>query len=215
MLSYEHAPGADRSDGGTVVVLLHGRGSHQGDLQGLRPGLPESWTLVTPQAPFPGQAWGYGPGWAWYRYLGEDRVDHEALEQSLAELDTFLDALPEIVGYAPGSVLLGGFSQGGTTSLAYALSRPDRIAGALNFSGFLAHGLELPAGEARSAIPPLFWAHGVHDPNIPFTTARSGRTRLREAGLIPVEHDYPIGHWIVAEEVEAAVDFMRGVAGGR
>lgn len=213
MLSYELSPGTASIDGSTVVVLLHGRGSHQGDLQGLRPGLPAEWTLVTPQAPFPGREWGYGPGWAWYRYAGEDRVEHEALDRSLADLDAFMDALPEIVGFSPGSVLLGGFSQGGTTSLAYALSRPERIKGALNFSGFLADGLELPDAEELAAIPPLFWAHGQHDPNIPFELAVRGRGRLRDAGLEPIEHDYPIGHWIVAEEVEAAVAFMQDAIG--
>ena len=65
----------ERRDGGSVLILLHGRGSHMGDLQGLRQVLPPGGTLLTPQAPHPGGPWGYGPGWAWYRYLGEDRAD--------------------------------------------------------------------------------------------------------------------------------------------
>ena len=74
-LAYDLALPDAPADGGTVVVLLHGRGSHKGDLQALRPVLPDDWALVTPQAPYPGAEWGYGPGWAWYRYLGQDHAE--------------------------------------------------------------------------------------------------------------------------------------------
>ena len=71
----------DAHHGLPVLLLLHGRGSHRGDLQALRPHVPAGWGLVTPQAPHPGHPWGYGPGWAWYRYLAEDKVDPTSLEK--------------------------------------------------------------------------------------------------------------------------------------
>ena len=189
-------------DGGTVVVLLHGRGSDEHDLQGLRRLLPDSWTLVTPRATYAGQPWGYGPGWAWYRYVAEDRVVPETLERSLAALDDFIEALPEHVGGPVERLVLGGFSQGGTMSLAYALSRPGKVVAALNFSGFLAEGVVVPDAES---VPPLFWGHGLHDPAIPHALAVSGRARLAEGGIEPTVSDHPIGHGIVPEEVEVAV----------
>ena len=56
--------------------------------QALRPALPPGWGLVTPQGPHPGHPWGYGPGWAWYRYVEEDRVDALRLEHGPRALDT-------------------------------------------------------------------------------------------------------------------------------
>ncbi|MEX2466859.1 MAG: hypothetical protein WD995_08105 [Gemmatimonadota bacterium] len=197
-LSGPTAPAGD----GTVAVLLHGRGSDEHDLQGLRRLLPDAWTLVTPRATYPGAPWGYGPGWAWYRYVAEDRVVPETLERSLTALDTFLDALPEHVGAPVERIVLGGFSQGGTMSLAYALSRPGKVVAALNFSGFLAEGVTVPDPET---VPPLFWGHGLHDPAIPHALAVRGRRRLREAGVEPTVSDPPIGHGIVPDEVEVAV----------
>ncbi|MDX1495860.1 MAG: hypothetical protein R3253_17445, partial [Longimicrobiales bacterium] len=96
-LEYDLARPDGASDGATVAVLLHGRGSHKGDLQALGPVLPSDWALVTPQAPYPGAEWGYGPGWAWYRYVQEDQVVAETLESSLLKIDAFLDALPDVV----------------------------------------------------------------------------------------------------------------------
>ena len=198
-------------DGATVAVLLHGRGSHKGDLQALAPVLPDDWALVTPQAPFPGAEWGYGPGWAWYRYVAEDRLVPETLEASLQALDDFLGGLRERVGFAPGRIVLGGFSQGGTTSVAYALSRPAKITAALNFSGFLAASVAVPEGAEAERATPVFWGHGTRDPNIPFDLAVRGRGTLTAAGVPLVAMDYPIGHWMLPDEIHDAVAMVRSL----
>jgi len=208
-LDFDLATVEGAGDGATVAVLLHGRGSHKGDLQGLAPMLPDDWTVVTPQAPFPGMPWGYGPGWAWYRYLGENRAQEDTLDQSLSLLGDFLTALPETLGFTPGTIVLGGFSQGGTMSMAFALSRPGRVAAVLNFSGFVAASVRLPEGPAAAAATPIFWGHGTGDPAIPFAMAVSGRAALAEAGVPLVSRDYEIGHWIVPEEVHDAVALVR------
>jgi phospholipase/carboxylesterase len=199
------------TDGGTVAVLLHGRGSDKGDLQGLRTLLPEGWSVITPEAPFPGAPWGYGPGSAWYRYLEDDRVVVETLDESLSKLDQFLAQVPVLVGFRPGRLVLGGFSQGGTTSLAYALSRPDSVAAVLNFSGFLVSHAALDESGSRPPITPIYWGHGVGDPAIPIGLAEAGRSRLRKARAELVAENYRIGHWIAAEEVAAAVSMVEGL----
>ena len=212
MLGYDLSRPPSAADGATVAVLLHGRGSHRGDLQALRPHLPDDWVLLTPQAPHPGHPWGYGPGWAWYRYVAEDRVEEAGLERSLTALDTFLAWAPTLLGIKPGRVVLGGFSQGGTTSLAYALTRPGSVAAALNFSGFLPDTPLIPGEAFHPGATPVFWGHGVRDPAVPHALAVRGRARLGEAGLPLLARDYEIGHWIDAQEVRDAVSFVDGVA---
>lgn len=201
--SQEH--GADEA---TLLLLLHGRGSDERDLLGLAPLLPQEWVLVTPRAPHPGAPWGYGPGWAWYRYLEADRVAEDSLGRSLDALDELLAQLPDHLGLQPSRIVMGGFSQGGTTSLAYALTRPTALAAALNFSGFLADSVDLTNA---AAAPPIYWGHGRHDPNIPFELAVRGRERLAAAGARVVAADHDIGHWIVPEEVSQAVEVIGSV----
>lgn len=199
------------TEGATVVVLLHGRGSDKHDLQGLRPLLPADWSLVTPRAPFSGAPWGYGPGYAWYRYQEEDRVVTDTLEESLGLLDDFLGGLPGTLGFRPGRVVLGGFSQGGTVSLAYAISRTDGVSAALNFSGFLAAWVELDESGSAPPRTPIFWGHGTGDPAIPIALAEKGRSRLRRAGAKLLARDYRVGHWIAAEEVADAVAMVESL----
>lgn len=222
MLAHEIRPGAGSGHGAgkVTLVLLHGRGSHRRDLLGLAPLLPAEWTLVTPEAPFPGAPWGYGPGWAWYRYAGEDRVEEDTLADTLERLDSFMEALPGIVGGDPGTVVLGGFSQGGTTSLAWGLTRPGRVHGILNLSGFLVDAPQVMAGlpaagdpaAGPSATPPVFWGHGRLDPAIPWTLAERGRARLQRLGVSLTLVDHEGGHWIEPAQVEAVAAFVSAVA---
>jgi phospholipase/carboxylesterase len=192
----------------TVAVLLHGRGSHKGDLQGLAPLLPSNWALVTPQAPFVGAPWGYGPGWAWYRHAGENRLIEDTLNSSMASLDDFLRALPELLEFTPKSLILGGFSQGGTTSLSYAMTRPGVVDAVWNFSGFVHAGLTLPSGERAKTATPIFWGHGRQDTVIPHSIAVSGQKALTEVGVSFTDAVYDIGHWIVNDEVRRALEFV-------
>jgi len=205
-----HVP-EDAQPGAPVAVLLHGRGSHMGDLQGLVSLLPPDWILVTPQAPFPSAKWGYGEGWAWYQVIAGDQVLKVALEESLERVDHFLEALPDVIGLDPGPIILGGFSQGGTVSTAYSLTRPGAVRAALNFSGFLATSVPVPSGEAAAMSTPIFWGHGVQDPMVPFDLAIRGRATLNAAGVPLVAKDYPIGHWIVPEEIQDALAMVASI----
>ncbi len=198
--------------GGPVAVLLHGRGSNRRDLTSLAPAFPAEWTVVTPEAPHPGMPWGYGPGSAWYRYVQDNQVVGETLEQSLGELDGLIDGLPELLGAPPIRVVLGGFSQGGTMSLAYAFTRagrPDyRVDSVLNFSGFVVDDPVVKLSEEAVQATRIFWGHGRQDPAIPYSLAERGRATLREFGADLTVSDHHIGHWIDAEELEAAVRWV-------
>ena len=196
-------------DGSPVLVLLHGRGSHMGDLQGLSRVLPPHGSLVTPQAPHPGGPWGYGPGWAWYRYLGDDVAEPASLQASLAAVDEFMAGLPQLVGFQPGSLVLGGFSQGGTTSLAYVLNRPGTVDGVVNLSGFLVSGESLDVHPDSLGDTPLFWAHGTQDPAVPFALAIRGRERIQAVGRRMETRNYPMGHWVSPEEMTDLEDWLK------
>lgn len=202
-LEYEIRLPENPRDGAPLIVLLHGRGSDRFDLLGLQAGLPPNAIIVTPQAPFSAAPWGYGPGWAWYQFLGEDRPEPETFVQSQNLLEGFLTELPETLPVRPGHLVLGGFSQGGTMSLAHALRRPGAIPSVINFSGFLANHPSVQATAESVRGTRILWGHGLRDPVIPIGLAEVGRARLRDAGADLTALDYPIGHAISPEELAA------------
>ena len=182
-------------------MLLHGRGSNKDDLLGLAPYLPSNALIVTPQAPFPGAQWGYGGGWAWYRFLGGTTPEPESFIQGQDTLAEFVDALPGLLPVKPGPMLMGGFSQGSSTSLAYALRNPGKVAGVFVFSGLLASHLSVTEGLASAKGLPVFWGHGTRDGMIEFQIAERGRKTLRDGGVDMTTGDYPIAHAIDPTEL--------------
>jgi phospholipase/carboxylesterase len=200
MLKYEQVVPENARDGAPLVVLMHGRGSDRFDLLGLAPHLAAGAVVVTPEAPFSGLEWGYGPGWAWYRFLGRNRPDPESFDRAQEELKRFLAELPEKLPVKTGPLVLGGFSQGGTMSVAYALRNPGAAPLVMNFSGFLADHPTVSATPETVRGTRFFWGHGTMDPSIPFELAIEGRAALRAAGADLEERDYSIGHSISPDE---------------
>jgi phospholipase/carboxylesterase len=209
MLEYEARIPENVSGDTRLILLLHGRGSNRHDLFGLASRMPEDAIIVAPEAPFPAAPWGYGPGSAWYQFLGRNRPEPDSFAKSISALEEFIHTLRDRIEF--GKVIVAGFSQGGTISVAYGLTHQHQIAGIMNFSGFLAdHPLlspQLPA-PISPAPPPVFWGHGVHDPAIPFQLAIEGRAQLERAGFSVDAHDYDIGHWIDAPELRDALSWL-------
>ncbi|HSU14616.1 alpha/beta hydrolase [Longimicrobium sp.] len=204
MLKYETVIPPHVTDGAPLVVLMHGRGADRFDLMGLAPALAPDAVVVCPEAPWPGMPWGYGPGWAWYRFLGRNVPDPESFDGSQAQLAEFLAEIPAALPVRTGPLVLGGFSQGGVMSMAYALRNPGAVPLVMNFSGFLAQHPSVRVTPEAVAGTRFFWGHGTMDPQIPFDLAIEGRALLRGAGADLTERDYRIGHGISPDEARDA-----------
>lgn len=209
-MKYEiRLPATQRATSAPLIVLMHGRGASRMDLMPLGKHMPDDAILVFPEAPFEAAQWGYGPGSAWYRFLGRNMPEPESFTQSLAELDELLHEIKEKHDIDEKRIVVGGFSQGGTMGIAYALSRPGSVAGALNFSGFLADHPGVSVQAENVAHAKFFWGHGLHDPAIPFALAVEGREVLKRAGAALTSHDYDIGHWIDEQELIDAIEWLK------
>jgi phospholipase/carboxylesterase len=199
----------ESADEGTpVVVLLHGRGADPSDLAPLRSRFPADTAMVLPRAPHRAAPWGYGPGWAWYRYEGDDRPEVDSFRSSQEALEELLGGLSEVLGYEHGPVALGGFSQGGTLSLGHALQNPGAVAAVLVFSGFLPDHPDVDLTPEAVSGTAFWWGHGTRDPAIPHAMAVRGRKALLEAGADLETGDYPIGHGISPGELGDAVSWL-------
>ncbi|MGH7524026.1 MAG: alpha/beta hydrolase [Gemmatimonadales bacterium] len=190
---------------GPVIVLLHGRGSDEHDLFPLGRMLHPDFTTVSVRAPFPAAPWGYGPGYAWYRFLGGTTPDADTFLRGQDALAAMLDALPSQLGRRDPPIVLGGFSQGGTSSLAYLMRHPGRAKMVLVFSGFLADHPSVEVTPERVGVTPIFWGHGTADPAVPYAVAEAGWQELTAAGARLGARTYPgMGHTISDAELADA-----------
>jgi phospholipase/carboxylesterase len=200
------------TDTGPVLVLLHGRGSDERDLLPIGRMLHPDATTVSVRAPVPAAPWGYGPGYAWYRFLGGTTPEPDSFIGGQDALSAFIDTLPTLLDRTGFPIVLGGFSQGGTSSLAFMMRNPGRVRGVLVFSGFLADHPSVEVTPARVRDTPIFWGHGTADTAIPFAVAEAGWADLRAAGA-PIEtHTYRgMSHSINEEELRDAASWLNAL----
>jgi phospholipase/carboxylesterase len=196
VLTYATRPARGEPRG--ALVLLHGRGADEHDLQPLGDVLdPErELTVVTPRGPL-----SLPPGGAhWYVVPRVGFPDRSTFLTTWERLAAWLDALPDALGVPWERTVLGGFSQGAVMAYALGLG-PDRPspAGILALSGFIptVEGWDVEL-DGREGLPVAI-GHGTRDPVIPVAFGHAARDRLEEAGLRVVYGEAAVGHQIDPE----------------
>lgn len=144
--------------GAPLVVLLHGRGSHEREILSLASRLQSGPAYAAVRAPI-----AEGGGFAWF---ANRRIGRPVTESLAATTDWFRAWLDRV---APGGrpVVLVGFSGGAAFAGALLLSEPSRFAGAGILYGTLPFDAGIPAEPAQLAGTPVFVAQGEQDSVIP------------------------------------------------
>ncbi len=197
-----------------VLLLCHGFGSDEVDLGGLLPYLDPDGHFVTvlPRGPYglPGGQ----PGYSWFSF-GPEGIATDEYVASLDALDDLLDEVCATHGFRRADAVVGGFSQGGGMALALALRPSDRPhpAGALGLSTAVFADLDGLDAAAAPTLPVLL-QHGLDDPMIPVARARETAERLVALGCPVVFEEYPMGHAVALESMQAARAWLDRIRSG-
>jgi phospholipase/carboxylesterase len=193
------------------VIWLHGLGADGNDFvpivaELLRPEWPAI-RFVFPHAPVRAVTINGGARMrAWYDITDMDfanRADAEGVEQSVAQVEALIAREAER-GVPAARVLLAGFSQGGAIALAAGVRRREPLAGVIALSTYLPLGAAtLHTMDVAARGQPIFMAHGMQDPVVPYTAGKRSRDALRDAGFTVDWHAYPMGHQVCVEEIDA------------
>ena len=178
-----------------MIMLLHGFGASMRDLANLSPAIDSnSYVYIFPNAPIEMQI-GFGTtGYAWTQ-PGQDGPPDEA-ESAEAMLETLVEEVTERYRVAPGSMVLGGFSQGGMMTYRVGLPDPERFGGLAVLSGSVRDPDGLRGSLPADRSQPIFISHGTDDAMISVEDARRARRFLEEEGYAPEYREYEMGHEI-------------------
>lgn len=197
------APERERA-GRPLLVLLHGFGSHEGDLFGLSPQLPLTPVIASVRAPI-ALAQG-GHAWAPLASQADAAVVAAAATETAVALLEWLDTTRST------SVGLLGFSQGGAMAMQLLRAAPLRFEFAVNLSGFAV--LDDNAGDAELARlkPPVFWGRGTLDQVITPDKIAYTERWLPEHSTLTSRIYEGLQHSISRDELDDANAFMRAAA---
>jgi phospholipase/carboxylesterase len=189
------------------IVLLHGWGANQQDLEPLIPyfRLPTHQFLL-PNGLFDHQ---FTPtGKMWYSFTGAGELtaaSRQELALSREALLQWLQDLPQQTGVPLAQTWLLGFSQGGAMVLEVGLGLP--VAGLIVMSGYLHPDISAP-----QSCPPIAILHGRQDEVVHIEQAWRTRSMLVTWGARVEYQEIDMGHTIVLEELQAIRQFI--LAGG-
>lgn len=185
-----------------LVVLLHGRGSHEREILTLAGHLPQGFSYAAVRAPI-----AEGGGYAWFANRGIGRPVASSLRETMDWFRTWLDAAAP----AGRPVVLVGFSGGAAFAGGLVLDDPERYAGAAILYGTLPFDAGVPVTPERLTGVPVFVAQGEHDTVIPRELLDRTWAYLREeSGAATSARRDPVGHGIAAPALRGLADWLAG-----
>jgi phospholipase/carboxylesterase len=184
-----------------LVLLLHGRGSHERDLIQLAPMLLPEAVYASPRAPLRFEG---GGGYSWFPAAAPGQPDPERAAEATRGILEWLDRVNP-----SGPVAVVGFSQGGALVTQLLRQAPERFAAFVNLSGFVVGPDRVEDERLKALRPPVFWGRDVADPII--TQAAVDRTAewLPDHATLTTK-EYPgTGHSISQEELRDVKEFLQ------
>jgi len=199
-----HGLGADGHDFAPIVPELLMRDGSRRDWPALR--------FVFPHAPQRAVTINGGMRMrAWYDIRNVDfanRADEAGIAESVDQVQALVDREAER-GVPASRLVLAGFSQGGAVALATGLSRTQPLAGLVALSTYLPmHDRAAALATPQSRAQPVFMAHGLQDPVVPFRAGEYSAGVLQGLGFAVDWHRYAMPHSVCAEEIRDLGDWL-------
>ncbi len=191
-------PAGERA-GKPLLVLLHGLGSHEGDLFQLSPYLPLDHVIASPRGPLPS-----GDGWSWFDVAAPRPAP---LNESA---DEFAEWLATVRGDAT-SVAVLGFSQGGVLGLQALRRHPELIDSIVLLSAIADETVDPGDPDLEVLRPPMFWGRGTADDVVPADQVLATRDWLEEHSTLTERIYEDVGHWITDAELGDVHSFLRAL----
>lgn len=189
------------------VIWLHGLGADGHDFEPIvnELSLTHNIRFIFPHAPEMPVTINNGmimPAWYDIKAAQIDNLQDEAgIRQSQKSVLALIEREIER-GIKSENIILAGFSQGGAIALHTALRYESPLAGIMGLSTYLplAESVENEINNANKNTP-VFLAHGIHDPIVPFQLATNTQTTLNQLGYTVELKKYEMEHSVCVEEV--------------
>jgi phospholipase/carboxylesterase len=202
-----------------AVIWLHGLGASGHDFEPVVPQLGLSNDMgvrfIFPHAPNrPVTINGGMVMPAWYDILEmslERKVDVGQIKESTQQIHDLISREIER-GVAPEHIVIAGFSQGGAVAYHVALGYPQRLAGLMALSTYLATNDDIDYSDANKDLPILI-EHGTHDPVVPVILGEQAKQLLSAKGYDIDYRTYPMAHQVCMPQIQGIGKWLNEVLG--
>ena len=185
------------------LVLLHGYGSHMGDLAGLAPMIGNNNHYFCLNAPIE-LSFGYIPGS--YSWFDTDGKTLETITNSVTLIKSTLDLIMQKHEIPYSEMVIGGFSQGGMVATHIGLTQK------INFKGVISMSSRLLQDDVQiTNQAPVFISHGTNDQVISVEEGRKSREILEKLECNVSYKEYGMAHEIRQETINDLKEWLRKI----
>ena len=211
----EHNPSKKPID--RSVIWLHGLGASGHDFEPVVPQLGLNSDMAVrfifphaPQIPVTINSGMVMPAWYDILEMSLDRkIDVGQIEKSSQQIRDLITREIER-GVKPEHIVIAGFSQGGAVAYHVALGYPQRLAGLMTLSTYLATNNTLDYSDANKDLPILI-EHGVQDPVVPVILGQQAQQLLSDKGYSVEYNIYPMAHQVCMPQIQNIGKWMNKV----
>ncbi|MGM8871586.1 alpha/beta hydrolase [Psychrobacter sp. 2Y5] len=215
VVTVEHNPTNKPID--RAVIWLHGLGASGHDFEPVVPQLGLSKDMAVrfifphaPQIPVTINGGMIMPAWYDILEMSLDRkIDVTQIEKSSQQIRDLIQREIER-GVKPEHIVIAGFSQGGAVAYHVALGYPQRLAGLMTLSTYLATNDSLSYSDINKDLPVLI-EHGVQDPVVPVVLGQQAQQLLTDKGYNVEYHTYPMAHQVCMPQIQNIGKWMNKV----
>lgn len=219
-----------------VIVYCHGFGAPGDDLVPLGaelaravPSLGQSARFVFPQGPLSLEEMGWGDARAWWmidmaqlqlaQQTGQLRDLRSERPHGMSDArDQLVELMIELqaeTGVPWSKFVLGGFSQGAMLTVETLRHLPERLGGAILFSGTLINESEWKQPSPNLSGLPVMQSHGRSDVILPYSLSLELKKLLEEQGAVVQFIEFGGGHAIPQPAMKAALGLLQQVRDSR
>lgn len=180
----------------SVLFLMHGYGSHMGDLVSLA-GLIRngSHLMICPNAPLSLQLGFNQTGFSWGNYEDQENYTNDINVSSERAFST-IDSAKSQYGFNDSNLIIGGFSQGGSMALKMGFTKNRKFKGVMALSTILREDHQ--SYIQRSDIP-IFVSHGTNDKVLEIKEGRYINETLKSRNIDVTYKEYAMAHEITRD----------------
>jgi len=148
------------------------------------------------------------PSWYDIIQLDPPQVDCDGVQRVLRQLDELVQQ--EIaMGIDARRIILIGYSQGGSVTLAYAMEMNQQVGGVVGLSCFLPPcSRQLSSANLTS---PFLLMHGIADDVVPFLYVKATIDELEKKGYQHELKTHPYGHLIDEKHVKYLSEWIKTI----
>ncbi|PIC64159.1 esterase [Sporosarcina sp. P13] len=186
-----------------ALFLLHGMGSHEGDLPNLVQDFTATHHIFSLRGPIV-----QPPGYAFFTIEEEGKPDRAIFDKVLVYIQSFIREAVHVYDLDSARLTVVGFSQGAVLAQTLGLTLIPSLHGVVALSGYMPEFVKSQYVKQSVEKQHVFISHGDYDYVIPSQSGVESKEYFESLGANVTFKTYPDGHGVTPENQHDLTAFL-------